>query len=90
MRKTQALHIINDVTFQALLQFTPYVSWKRFDDEYADPCKQHSQDGTHPLSWALIQHLATKHGVSDASVDDLYHSAITCTCGVYARDVQDV
>ena len=90
MNKIQELNIINDVTFQALLQFTPFVSWKRYDDEYADPCKQHSQDGTHPLSWELIQCLAAKHGVSDGAVDDLYHSEITCSCDFVIQDVRYV
>lgn len=89
MNKEQEINIINDATFQALLRFTPFVSYFPVGHAYI-PCKQHSQLSTHPLSWELIQCLAAKHGVSDASVDDLYHSEITCTCDPVPQDTRYV
>ena len=89
MNKINRKNIINDATFQALLNFTPFVTYFPVGHAYT-PCKQHSQAGTHPMSWEVIQCLATKHGVSDASVDDLYHSEITCSCDFVIQDVRYV
>ena len=88
--KIQENNIINDATFQALLNFTPFVTYFVRDEEYDIPCKQHSQGSVHPLSWELIQHLAAKHGVSTGSVEDLYFSEITCSCDFVIQDVRYV